>query len=152
MLFRSDQLNFAIVKLERPDLAREKSRLIAQQNEFKVKLAELEALLLEKLANAEARRQSAEAEKVARMQVLSSPGPKGKRPRPAEAVAEVEAEAEGTTMMAGAAVEGSTEAEVAVAMPTTLPALMVSVVSYVFTLLLQLFKSVAGGDANPKQD
>merc|ERR1719299_274974 len=48
-----DQLNFAIVKLERPDLAREKSRLIAQQNEFKVKLAELEALLLEKLANAE---------------------------------------------------------------------------------------------------
>merc|ERR1719218_161066 len=48
-----DQLNFAIVKLERPDLAREKSRLIQQQNEFKVKLAELEALLLEKLANAE---------------------------------------------------------------------------------------------------
>ena len=48
-----DQLNFAIVKLERPDLAREKSRLIAQQNEFKVKLAELEALLLDKLANAE---------------------------------------------------------------------------------------------------
>jgi dynein heavy chain len=48
-----DQLNFAIVKLERPDLAREKSRLISQQNEFKVKLAELEALLLEKLANAE---------------------------------------------------------------------------------------------------
>merc|ERR1719183_1623907 len=48
-----DQLNFAIVKLERPDLAREKSRLISQQNEFKVKLAELEALLLDKLANAE---------------------------------------------------------------------------------------------------
>merc|ERR1719183_2230956 len=48
-----DQLNFAIVRLERPDLAREKSKLIAQQNEFKVKLAELEALLLDKLANAE---------------------------------------------------------------------------------------------------
>merc|ERR1719421_1413560 len=48
-----DQLLFLIVKLERPDLAREKSRLIQQQNEFKVKLAELEALLLEKLANAE---------------------------------------------------------------------------------------------------
>merc|ERR1719169_86490 len=47
-----DQLLFAVVKLERPDLAREKSRLIQQQNEFKVKLAELEALLLEKLANA----------------------------------------------------------------------------------------------------
>ena len=42
-----------MVRLERPDLAREKSRLIQQQNEFKVKLAELEALLLEKLANAE---------------------------------------------------------------------------------------------------
>merc|ERR1719421_740811 len=48
-----DQLLFAVVRLERPDLAREKSRLIQQQNEFKVKLAELEALLLEKLANAE---------------------------------------------------------------------------------------------------
>merc|ERR1719359_2731605 len=48
-----DQLLFAVVRLERPDLAREKSRLISQQNEFKVKLAELEALLLEKLANAE---------------------------------------------------------------------------------------------------
>merc|ERR1719421_1244159 len=48
-----DQLLFAVVRLERPDLAREKSKLIQQQNEFKVKLAELEALLLEKLANAE---------------------------------------------------------------------------------------------------
>merc|ERR1719456_1521268 len=48
-----DQLLFAVVRLERPDLAREKSRLIQQHNEFKVKLAELEALLLEKLANAE---------------------------------------------------------------------------------------------------
>merc|ERR1712193_311349 len=48
-----DQLLFLVVRLERPDLARTKSELIMQQNEFKVKLAELEALLLEKLANAE---------------------------------------------------------------------------------------------------
>jgi len=48
-----DQLLFLVVVLERPDLARTKSQLIQQQNEFKVKLAELEALLLEKLANAE---------------------------------------------------------------------------------------------------
>merc|ERR1711904_653758 len=48
-----DQLLFLVVRLERPDLARTKSELIQQQNEFKVKLAELEALLLEKLANAE---------------------------------------------------------------------------------------------------
>merc|ERR1719487_279119 len=48
-----DQLLFLAVRLERPDLARTKSELIQQQNEFKVKLAELEALLLEKLANAE---------------------------------------------------------------------------------------------------
>jgi dynein heavy chain len=48
-----DQLLFLVVKLERPDLARKKSELIAQQNEFKVTLAGLEALLLEKLANAE---------------------------------------------------------------------------------------------------
>jgi len=39
--------------LERPDLAKKKSELIKQQNEFKVTLAHLEALLLEKLANAE---------------------------------------------------------------------------------------------------
>jgi len=42
-----------VVKLERPDLARKKAELITQQNEFKVTLAHLEALLLEKLANAE---------------------------------------------------------------------------------------------------
>eukprot|EP00931_Biecheleriopsis_adriatica_P017411 TRINITY_DN1250_c0_g1_i8.p1 TRINITY_DN1250_c0_g1~~TRINITY_DN1250_c0_g1_i8.p1 ORF type:complete len:2173 (-),score=601.12 TRINITY_DN1250_c0_g1_i8:164-6553(-) len=48
-----DQLLFLVVKLERPDLARKKSELIQQQNEFKVTLAHLEALLLEKLANAE---------------------------------------------------------------------------------------------------
>jgi len=48
-----DQLLFLVVRLERPDLARKKSELIIQQNEFKVTLAALEALLLEKLANAE---------------------------------------------------------------------------------------------------
>jgi len=44
---------FLVVKLERPDLAKKKTELITQQNEFKVTLAQLEALLLEKLANAE---------------------------------------------------------------------------------------------------
>eukprot|EP00931_Biecheleriopsis_adriatica_P101533 TRINITY_DN7664_c0_g1_i1.p1 TRINITY_DN7664_c0_g1~~TRINITY_DN7664_c0_g1_i1.p1 ORF type:complete len:4295 (+),score=1011.97 TRINITY_DN7664_c0_g1_i1:399-12887(+) len=48
-----DQLLFLVVKLERPDLARNKSELIQQQNEFKVRLADLEAYLLEKLAGAE---------------------------------------------------------------------------------------------------
>merc|ERR550514_1823560 len=48
-----DQLLFLIVRLERPDLARTKLELIQQQNEFKVKLADLEALLLEKLVSAE---------------------------------------------------------------------------------------------------
>merc|ERR1719355_468800 len=48
-----DQLLFLVVRLERPDLARKKAELITQQNEFKVTLAALEALLLEKLANAE---------------------------------------------------------------------------------------------------
>lgn len=48
-----DQLLFLVVRLERPDLAKRKSELIQQQNEFKVNLAHLEALLLEKLANAE---------------------------------------------------------------------------------------------------
>merc|ERR1719446_609174 len=48
-----DQMLFLIVRLERPDLARKKTELVQQQNEFKVKLADLEALLLEKLANAE---------------------------------------------------------------------------------------------------
>lgn len=48
-----DQLLFLVVKLERPDLARMKASLVMQQNEFKVKLAELEELLLFKLAAAE---------------------------------------------------------------------------------------------------
>eukprot|EP00450_Noctiluca_scintillans_P034952 CAMPEP_0194539386 /NCGR_PEP_ID=MMETSP0253-20130528/79326_1 /TAXON_ID=2966 /ORGANISM="Noctiluca scintillans" /LENGTH=668 /DNA_ID=CAMNT_0039385663 /DNA_START=1 /DNA_END=2003 /DNA_ORIENTATION=- len=48
-----DQLLFLVVRLERPDLAKRKTELIQQQNEFKVNLAALEALLLEKLANAE---------------------------------------------------------------------------------------------------
>merc|ERR1719223_1322142 len=48
-----DQLLFLVVRLERPDLARTKGELITQQNEFKVTLAALEALLLEKLANSE---------------------------------------------------------------------------------------------------
>merc|ERR1711972_1191227 len=48
-----DQLLFLVVRLERPDLAKRKAELITQQNEFKVTLAQLEALLLEKLANAE---------------------------------------------------------------------------------------------------
>eukprot|EP00913_Durusdinium_trenchii_P009864 g9260.t1 len=46
-----DQLLFLVVKLERQ--MRKKAELIKQQNEFKVTLAHLEALLLEKLANAE---------------------------------------------------------------------------------------------------
>ena len=47
-----EQLLFQVVKLERSDLANQKSELINAQNQFKVKLAELEELLLEKLANA----------------------------------------------------------------------------------------------------
>merc|ERR1719261_1978447 len=48
-----DQLLFLVVRLERPDLAKRKAELTIQQNEFKVTMAALEALLLEKLANAE---------------------------------------------------------------------------------------------------
>merc|ERR1719281_991804 len=48
-----EQMLFLIVRLERPDLARTKLDLVQQQNEFKVRLADLEALLLDKLANAE---------------------------------------------------------------------------------------------------
>jgi len=48
-----DQILFLIVRLERPDLARTKLELIQQQNEFKVKLADLEDLLLQRLATAE---------------------------------------------------------------------------------------------------
>jgi len=48
-----EQLLFLVVRLERPDLARKKAELIQQQNGFKVKLADLEALLLEKLTSSE---------------------------------------------------------------------------------------------------
>jgi dynein heavy chain len=48
-----DQLLFQTVRLERSDLAAQKSDLISQQNEFKLKLTELESLLLDKLANAQ---------------------------------------------------------------------------------------------------
>jgi len=48
-----EQLLFLVVKLERPDLAQQKTDLILDQNSFKVKLAELETLLLEKLANSQ---------------------------------------------------------------------------------------------------
>ncbi|CAK0791281.1 unnamed protein product [Prorocentrum cordatum] len=48
-----DQILFLVVRLERPDLAKKKTLLIQQQNEFKVTLANLEALLLDKLAKAE---------------------------------------------------------------------------------------------------
>eukprot|EP00820_Chromera_velia_P017919 Cvel_27114.t1-p1 / transcript=Cvel_27114.t1 / gene=Cvel_27114 / organism=Chromera_velia_CCMP2878 / gene_product=Dynein alpha chain, flagellar outer arm, putative / transcript_product=Dynein alpha chain, flagellar outer arm, putative / location=Cvel_scaffold3327:4083-17851(-) / protein_length=1557 / sequence_SO=supercontig / SO=protein_coding / is_pseudo=false len=48
-----DQLLALVVKKERPDLAKQKMQLIQQQNEFKIKLAELEASLLDKLTNAQ---------------------------------------------------------------------------------------------------
>lgn len=47
-----DQLLYLIVKRERPDLAAKKLELITQQNDFKIKLNELETELLFKLANA----------------------------------------------------------------------------------------------------
>jgi dynein heavy chain, axonemal len=47
-----DQLLYLIVKRERPDLAASKLELITQQNDFKIKLKELEDELLFKLANA----------------------------------------------------------------------------------------------------
>lgn len=47
-----DQLLYLIVKRERPDLAAKKLQLITQQNDFKIKLKELEDELLFKLANA----------------------------------------------------------------------------------------------------
>lgn len=43
---------YLIVKRERPDLAAKKLELITQQNDFKIKLKELEDELLFKLANA----------------------------------------------------------------------------------------------------
>jgi dynein heavy chain len=45
-----DQLLSIVVELERPDLAAQKKELVQQQNEFKIKLGELEADLLKKLA------------------------------------------------------------------------------------------------------
>merc|ERR1719482_1006958 len=48
-----DQLLAKVVELERPDLAQQKDDLIAQQNNFKIKLTELEDGILEQLANAE---------------------------------------------------------------------------------------------------
>ena len=48
-----DQLLAKVVLKERPDLEEEKSFLIQQQNEFKIKLAALESSLLKQLAEAE---------------------------------------------------------------------------------------------------
>lgn len=45
-----DQLLAIVVEMERPDLAAQKKELVAQQNEFKIKLGELEAGLLKQLA------------------------------------------------------------------------------------------------------
>lgn len=47
-----DQLLTLVVERERPDLAKMKMELIEQQNNFKIKLQELEADLLHKLATA----------------------------------------------------------------------------------------------------
>lgn len=48
-----DQLLSLVVKKERPDLAAKKEELVTQQNEFKIKLKELETGLLKQLAEAE---------------------------------------------------------------------------------------------------
>ena len=48
----ADQLLDIVVKMERPDLARKKSQLIANQNKYKIQLADLETDLLYRLANA----------------------------------------------------------------------------------------------------
>jgi dynein heavy chain len=48
-----DQLLSLVVKKERPDLAAQKEELIQQQNEFKIKLKELEDNLLYRLANSQ---------------------------------------------------------------------------------------------------
>lgn len=45
-----DQLLAIVVEMERPDLAAQKKELVKQQNEFKIKLAELESGLLRQLA------------------------------------------------------------------------------------------------------
>ena len=48
-----DQLLDLVVKKERPDLAKQRERLIKQQNEFKIRLKELEKSLLYKLSTSE---------------------------------------------------------------------------------------------------
>ena len=48
----SDQLLALVVSKERPDLARTKTNLIKEQNEFKITLRDLESNLLDRLANA----------------------------------------------------------------------------------------------------
>merc|ERR1711871_1120765 len=48
-----DQLLARVVKKERPDLEEQKAALISQQNEFKIKLKEIEDSLLYQLATAE---------------------------------------------------------------------------------------------------
>lgn len=48
-----DQLLNVVVKKERPDLAAQSAELIQQQNEFKIKLKDLETGLLKSLAEAE---------------------------------------------------------------------------------------------------
>lgn len=48
-----DQLLSLVVRKERPDLAQKRSMLIQEQNEFKIKIKELEDTVLEKLAAAE---------------------------------------------------------------------------------------------------
>lgn len=45
-----DQLLSIVVEMERPDLASQKKELVEQQNQFKIKLGELEAGLLKQLA------------------------------------------------------------------------------------------------------
>jgi len=48
-----DQLLNIVVKLERPDLASKSDELIQQNNEFKIKIIELESGLLKMLSEAE---------------------------------------------------------------------------------------------------
>jgi len=48
-----DQLLSLVVEKERPDLAATKKQIVAQQNEFKIKLKELETGLLKQLAESE---------------------------------------------------------------------------------------------------
>ncbi len=48
-----DQLLAAVVSKERPDLEEQRAELVTQQNEFTIRLKELEDDLLMRLANAE---------------------------------------------------------------------------------------------------